>query len=131
MKKNVLHLIAIMMVAMLSVGFISCSSDDDEGSFSHPIVGTWDRDIRGGDTQITFKSNMTAELKDRDDDDVVITATGDYKIDGNRITIHWKKISVQNVTIDMDLTESSLFKIDGDKMTTIADDGDVVTWTRK
>jgi len=29
-KKNLLHLLAIMMVAMLSVGFVSCGDDDDD-----------------------------------------------------------------------------------------------------
>ena len=29
-KKNLLHLLAIMMVAMLSVGFASCGDDDDD-----------------------------------------------------------------------------------------------------
>lgn len=29
-KSSYLHLLAIMMVAMLSVGFVSCGSDDDD-----------------------------------------------------------------------------------------------------
>ena len=34
-KKNFLHLMAIMMAAMLSVGFASCSSDDDNDEKSY------------------------------------------------------------------------------------------------
>lgn len=124
---------SMMLVAILSVGFASCGSDDDdgdEGSFSHSIVGTWDRDDRDGDTQITFKANMTAVLTNRDEG-VTSTVTGDYKIDDNRFTIHWTKASSQGMTMDVDLTESGLFEIDGDKMTTTAPDGDQVKWTRK
>ena len=40
MKKNIYFLLAIMMMAMVSTGFVSCSSDDDEG-YSNSIVGTW------------------------------------------------------------------------------------------
>lgn len=46
-KKNYLHLLAIMMVAMLSVGFTSCSSDDDENNDEYSEIvqklqGTWE-----------------------------------------------------------------------------------------
>ena len=46
-KKYFMHLMAIMMVAMLSVGFASCSNDDDEDknvtTSVNPkdLVGTW------------------------------------------------------------------------------------------
>lgn len=47
-KKVLLHLMTIMMVAMLSVGFTSCGSDDENSdSASTSIVGTWK--IVGGD----------------------------------------------------------------------------------
>lgn len=48
MKKNsYLHLLAIVMVAMLSIGFASCSSDDDDNDISggselvEKLQGTW------------------------------------------------------------------------------------------
>jgi len=44
MKKNLFQLMAILTVVMLSVGFVSCS-DDDENTDSIPIpsnlIGTW------------------------------------------------------------------------------------------
>ena len=113
----------------------ACGSDDDDeggGSFSHPIVGTWDRDNRNGDTQITFKANMTATMTDYDDkEDYVTTLTGNYKIEGNKFIIRWTKGTALNVTIDLDVTESGLFEIDGNKMITTADNGDRIVWTRK
>ena len=46
-KKCYLHLLAIMMVAVLSVGFTSCSSDDDENNDEYSEIvqklqGTWE-----------------------------------------------------------------------------------------
>lgn len=51
-KKVVLHLMAIMMVPMLSVGFYSCSSDDDDDIDTSPIsvLAGKDHTIVGADT---------------------------------------------------------------------------------
>lgn len=46
-KKNLGHLLALLMVAMLSIGFASCSSDDDDGNggssnnVKTKLLGTW------------------------------------------------------------------------------------------
>ena len=41
-KKNLWRLMAILMVAMLSVGFVSCGDDDDEdGPSGSSLTGTW------------------------------------------------------------------------------------------
>lgn len=46
-KSSYLHLMAIMMVAMLSVGFVSCGSDDDDDDITggselvDKLQGTW------------------------------------------------------------------------------------------
>ena len=40
-KKNYLHLMAIMMVVMLSVGFVSCGDDDDSSSNDSDEVECW------------------------------------------------------------------------------------------
>lgn len=76
-RKNFLHLLTIMMVAMLSVGFTSCSDDDDDGK-NNGLVGSWtcnnayidkiDYDGAAPDTY-TFKSNGTYEWKCRGWDD--------------------------------------------------------------
>ena len=45
MKKNYLQMLVVLMTAILSVGIMSCSKDDDGGSsFNYPIedlYGTW------------------------------------------------------------------------------------------
>lgn len=66
-KKNYLHLLAFAMVAMLSVCFVSCGDDDDEGGGSTGItakelVGQW-REISSSshETIWTFNSDGTWE----------------------------------------------------------------------
>ena len=63
-QKSILwSMLAIMMVAMLSVGFSACSKDDDSG-----VVGTWSG--RDGTYQITFtfSKNGSGTYISRNDD---------------------------------------------------------------
>lgn len=46
----------MMMVAMLSAGFVACSDDDDDSSGSG-VVGTWSGNDDGDRLTLTFKSN--------------------------------------------------------------------------
>ena len=44
MKKNYLQMLVVLMTAILSVGIMSCSKDDDDSGFNYPIedlYGTW------------------------------------------------------------------------------------------
>ena len=136
--KKYLTFMAFAIMAIFSLSLVSCSSDDDDdddkkssGSFSHAIVGTWNRDGRDGRTKITFNSNKTAALTEISGD-VTSVATGDYTIEGNKFTIHFTKISAMNTTVEIDKTDSGYFEIEGNKMTvTAADNGDVTHWTRQ
>ena len=62
MKKYLLNWMAIMVVAVVSVGFASCGDDDEEGS-NTSIVGTWAWIERRGDHTLfrimTIKSGGT------------------------------------------------------------------------
>lgn len=55
MKKNLFQLMAILMVAMLCVGFVSCGSDDEDdhgggsGTEASALIGTWTREYYTGD----------------------------------------------------------------------------------
>ncbi len=52
-------LLTVMMVAMLSVGIVSCSKDDknDESNPSSKVIGTWSgQDVEFGSITMTFKS---------------------------------------------------------------------------
>ncbi len=70
-KKNYLHLVIVMMVAMLSVSFVSCSSDDDDNTTDEQelvdkLQGTWQftkgtEKIMG--TTITMDRSTLSEMK--------------------------------------------------------------------
>lgn len=65
MKKNLFRLMALMMVAMLTIGFTSCSKDDDDDD-SASIVGTWVDDSWGGTKTMILGSNgsYSSTIKD-------------------------------------------------------------------
>lgn len=60
MKKNLLNWMTILMVAIVSVGFVSCGDDDDvdEKKIDEvTIIGTWRCDYSDGYELLTFNSN--------------------------------------------------------------------------
>lgn len=57
MKKNLLNWMTILMVTIMSVGFVSCSSDDDDDNSTSSIIGTWRCDYSDGYDLVTFNSN--------------------------------------------------------------------------
>ena len=61
MKKNYFYgLLAIMMVALLGISFVSCNDDDDDnGPKSKTLVGTWKHTQEIGYVLLVFKSNGT------------------------------------------------------------------------
>ena len=76
MKKYLISLITIMMVALVSMSFVSCSDgDDDNGSSNSSIVGTWkydfseeeDGEFYVGYQLFTFNADGTGRLVEYDD----------------------------------------------------------------
>ena len=65
-KRNYLFLLAILMVAMLSVGFVSCGSDSDDERSS--VVGTWTGRDGYHRLTVTFNNGGTGTLKSTWDD---------------------------------------------------------------
>lgn len=74
MKKNLLNWITILMVAIVSVCFVSCGdNDDDDDGGGNSLVGSWtcsshyiDRvSFNNGTDTYTFKSNGSYEWKCR------------------------------------------------------------------
>lgn len=61
-QKNIfLSLLAMMLVAILNVGFVACDSDDDEEG---DVIGTWIGMIEDGQDQMamTFRENGTGVI---------------------------------------------------------------------
>ena len=76
---------AIMMVAMLSLGFASCSSDDDD-SIDSSIIGTWEEtNYTDGTWQWTFNSNGKGSCKVTNR--TTYTFTFDFSFSGSTLKI--------------------------------------------
>ena len=80
MKKYLISLLTIMMVALVSMSFVSCSDDDDDNGGSNSssdssIVGTWkydfseeeDGEFYVGYQLFTFNADGTGRLFEYDD----------------------------------------------------------------
>lgn len=66
-QKSILwSLLAMMMVAVLSAGFVACSDDDDDDSSSGSgVVGTWSGSDDGDYLTLTFKKDGTGTWTSR------------------------------------------------------------------
>lgn len=126
-KKSYLHLLAIMMVTMLSFGFASCGSDDDDdisggSELVEKLQGTWQFQ-RGTETvmgmTITMDRSSLSEMKRSMEQmmgskvefwDETLTFSGtkvngvNYKLDGNKLILDGMdamddiSISIKSVT---------------------------------
>lgn len=128
MKKSYLHLLAIIMVAMLSIGFVSCSSDDDDDESAggselvDKLQGTWQFQ-KGTETvmgmTITMDRSSLSQMKQSMEQmmgtrvefwDETLSFSGskvngvNYKLDGNKLILDGMdamegiSISVKSVT---------------------------------
>ena len=99
MKKNFMYLMTMMMVAMLSVGFASCGSDDDDGgssSYDKLIVGAWKqthRIIYDADGSVNFESDRETSMEIFGEDGTYtyiegyITESTKWSVTGNRLIL--------------------------------------------
>lgn len=95
-------LLAVMMAAIMSVGFVSCSSDDDDGSstiedYSKFISGTWHADIDDAESCeliIDFQGKGGIFFSDLINQDEGVTAKGSYILKDNKITAVYNNVSV-------------------------------------
>lgn len=62
MKKNLWSLLTLMMVAMVSVGFASCGSNDDEEGGGSGVSGLYYYENGGGRTAYYFVNSNTVEI---------------------------------------------------------------------
>ena len=114
-KKNYLYLLAIMMVAMLSFGFTSCSSDDDEDTdYENELVnqlqGKW-QFSKGTERvmgmTITMDRSSLKEMKKSMEDmmgskveiwDETLTFKG-YKVNDVKYTIEGRKLILDGMDL--------------------------------
>lgn len=127
-RTNLLYLMTIMMVTVLSFGFASCSSDDDEDDvkITSPIVGTWKTGISSvnatvvfnGDATVIWNSNINGKTRHE---------TGTYDVSSGAdgiVKIYWSS---------SDIPEIWEFTITGNTMKTtgVITTSGSLTWTRQ
>ena len=67
-KKSLFTLMAMLMMALVSVGFASCGDDDNDDKKKEEVslVGTWRHDFSSGYILLIFKSNGTGLMEEYD-----------------------------------------------------------------
>lgn len=109
MKKNLFNLIAILMIAVMSVSFVSCGSDDDkeESGISESILGTWymlESDSYGWVIHVTMSSIKEYELY-KSSGKWKLESAGSaygYTINGNKLT------SLDGGTVSVSISGNSM-----------------------
>ena len=135
LKRNLFRLMAIMMVATLSLGFASCGDDDDDGDKGSPIVGQW-TSVNNAQDKFVFLSNGNCErhydysstkgVTDITiDDDAVLRRYfyGTYTVSGNNFTITWTKQKVEYKNASGSMQDVKDFKAQTETGTYSVDDG--------
>ena len=127
---------AIMMVAMLSVGFASCSSDDDEedNGYSTSILGSWQTEDENFSTELSFNANGTCtELMEMKGMSIAakMRYSGTYNVKGDKLTINWKGYEGWNPLTNrwLDMTDDPetvviTISISGNKLTFLSMEGE-------
>ena len=119
MKKNnyFLHLLAIMMVAVMSLGIASCGSDDDDDSSSNAqLVGLWYENDGDYIHAFCFNADGTGWEGEWRVGSNEKHSARTWKVDGNRLLIYNAK--------DGDLADDFYYSISSDgKKLTLTDTG--------
>ena len=129
--KKLYYFLSVMLLTLVSVGFVSCGDDKDEPK-SSDLVGTWqlkaiDEDGAVFETLVQFTKNgqwNSVEIYNDDSEIDIDVERGTYTVSGNKI----------NVTYTEDghsVTETMTYEVKGDKlMLTYADFPVAVTFVR-
>lgn len=86
-KENYLHLLTIMMVAMLSVGFASCGGDDDDDSIDTSPITLY----AGDETSVNGASSIESE-----NEFVVYIGKSDNSVNGFHVGNTFIKVNGKN-----------------------------------
>ena len=129
--KKLYYFLAVMLLSLVSVGFVSCGDDKDEPK-SSDLVGTWqlkviDEDGGAYECLVQFtKSGQwnSVEIYNDDSEIDIDVERGTYTVSGNRITVNYTEDGKT-------YTESMTFEVKGDKLMLTYDDFPVaVTFVR-
>ena len=136
MKKYLLNWMTILMVAIVSVSFVSCGDDDDDDKKeTSSIVGTWVYFERDGEysysDMYTFKSDGTFKLVGQEGDISLREFdswedSGLWKYDANN-----HKLTVTTIVGEEPGSEIYTVILQGNQMILIEGDVDSYTYTKQ
>lgn len=100
--KKIFSIIALSVMAIFSLTFISCSDDDDNKS-SNSIVGTWTLLEEKGESDytVTFKSDGTGYSSEKGE-----SYTFTYSINGNNTLILIYDIDNETITYKYEIANN-------------------------
>lgn len=121
-KKFFMSILAIIMVAVLSVGFTSCGDDDDEVN-AEALLGVWRNTYdNGGYWQYTFHANNKFDAVETGYGQPYYMG-GTYNVNGNKLTLTFSQGDGGTYTYTFKIKETELMLID--------EDGDVEVFNRR
>lgn len=134
-----------MALIAATITFSACSSDDDDDDVStSSLVGKWYAEDEGYGCEFQFNANGTLTYIETmlDATTSKVCDSGTYKLDGNKLTLHWTKSETwsnysQQWIVDDTSTETAVVKISlkGNQLTLYPDKSDdsskPVTFTRE
>lgn len=97
-KVNTMKWLSFFLIAILSVGFMACSNDDDDDDIEAgkiSIVGTW---TDGAYTTVTFGNDGSYNSVNTSVSDIPQYRTGTYSYNANQslLTVNVKAVANQN-----------------------------------
>ena len=142
MKQKIIFLMALIAA---TITFSACSSDDDDNKIStSSIIGKWYTEDEGYGCEFQFNADGTLTYIETmlDAPTSKVRDSGTYKLDGNKLTLHWTKSETwsnysQQWIVDDTSTETAVVKISlkGNQLTLYPDKSDdsskPVTFTRE
>lgn len=142
MKQKIILLMALIAA---TITFSACSSDDDDDKVStSSLVGKWYAEDEGYGCEFQFNADGTLTYIETmlDAPTSKVRDSGTYKLDGNKLTLHWTKSETwsnysQQWIVDDTSTETAVVKISlkGNQLTLYPDKSDdsskPVTFTRE
>lgn len=131
MKQKIIFLMALIAA---TITFSACSSDDDDNKIStSSIIGKWYTEDEGYGCEFQFNADGTLTYIETmlDAPTSKVRDSGTYKLDGNKLTLHWTKSETwsnysQQWVVDDPSTETAVVRISlkGNQLTLYPDKSD-------
>lgn len=131
MKQKIIFLMALIAA---TITFSACSSDDDDNKIStSSIIGKWYTEDEGYGCEFQFNADGTLTYIETmlDAPTSKVRDSGTYKLDGNKLTLHWTKSETwsnysQQWVVDDTSTETAVVRISlkGNQLTLYPDKSD-------